>query len=380
MFCMNCGQQLPDGAKFCLNCGTPQGAVSPTGTTQSETINLDGMHTFVPAMCPNCNAHMKVDTTSKVARCDTCGTECLVQDAIKTLTVRGNIQVGNATINVSGTNTDGLLQRVEIMLGDGDFDGAMSKCDTILDSEPTNGRVYFYMLMSNLNCRKRSDLTAQKEPFDGNQYYLKAMQYGDPELKNELQGYINAINAREEEENNAKLKNPKTGDEIYFGTKNGRIWWKILSVRDRMILIISKNNITMNNIASKPYHRPNEKITWAECTLRKWLNSDFINGYFTPAEQSRILPCQLNNDNNPKYKTPGGVPTTDKAFLLSINEANTLFANYQARANGSFWWLRSPGRSPSHAARVSESGWVDTYGDDVISYYGVRPAMWIQLD
>ena len=155
MFCMNCGQQLPDGAKFCLNCGTPQGAVSPTGTTQSETINLDGMHTFVPAMCPNCNAHMKVDTTSNVARCDTCGTECLVQDAIKTLTVRGNIQVGNATINVSGTNTDGLLQRVEIMLGDGDFDGAMSKCDTILDSDPTNGRVYFFMLMSDLGCRRK---------------------------------------------------------------------------------------------------------------------------------------------------------------------------------------------------------------------------------
>ena len=69
----------------------------------AETINLDGMHTFVPAMCPNCNAHMKVDTSYKIARCNTCGTECLVQDAIKTLTIKGNVQVGNATINVSGT-------------------------------------------------------------------------------------------------------------------------------------------------------------------------------------------------------------------------------------------------------------------------------------
>ena len=241
MFCMNCGQQLPDGAKFCLNCGTPQGAVSPTGTTQSETINLDGMHTFVPAMCPNCNAHMKVDTTSNVARCDTCGTECLVQDAIKTLTVRGNIQVGNATINVSGTNTDGLLQRVEIMLGDGDFSGAMSRCDTILDTDPTNGRVYLYMLMSQLCCRRRNNLADQKTAFDDNQYYLKAMQYGDPELRNELQGYINSINAR----NN----NPEIGDEIHFGTNNGqRIWWKVLSVRDHTALIISSKII-----CEKPY-------------------------------------------------------------------------------------------------------------------------------
>ena len=48
----------------------------------------------------------------------------------------------NYNIYVSGTNTDSLLQRVEIMLGDGDFGGAMSKCDTILDSDPTNGNVY----------------------------------------------------------------------------------------------------------------------------------------------------------------------------------------------------------------------------------------------
>ena len=26
MFCMNCGKVLPDGAKFCMYCGTPLGA------------------------------------------------------------------------------------------------------------------------------------------------------------------------------------------------------------------------------------------------------------------------------------------------------------------------------------------------------------------
>lgn len=367
MFCMNCGQQLPDGAKYCLQCGTPQGAVSPTGTTQAETINLDGMHTFVPALCPNCSAHMKVDSSAKVAHCDSCGTECLVQDAIKALTVRGNVQVGSATINVSGTNTDSLLQRVEIMLGDGDFGGAMSKCDTILDSDPTNGRVYFYMLMSNLNCRKGSDLTAQKAPFDCNQYYLKAMQYGDPELKNELQGYINVINQRLGE----KQKNPKVGDEIYFGNQNGqRIWWKVLRIQDRMALIISSYNICC---------MPNPFITWANCTLRKWLNNDFISGYFTPAEQSRILPCKLNTDNN--NWTPGGVPTTDKVFLLSIDEAFTLFANNQARANGSSWWLRSPGTFTYYAAYVYGGGKISTIGDHGgNSSHGVRPALWLNLN
>ena len=192
---MNCGQQLPDGAKFCMKCGTPQGAVSPqanissTVTTTSETINLDGRHSFVPAICPNCNAHMEVDLSSKIARCKTCGTECLVQDAIKTLNVRENVQVGNATITVNGTNIENLLQRVEIMLSDGDFKGAIEKCDTILDSDPKNGQSYLFMLMADLGCKKRSDLSLQRYLFDNNRYYYKAVQYGNNELKTKLIGY-----------------------------------------------------------------------------------------------------------------------------------------------------------------------------------------------
>ncbi len=395
MFCMNCGQQLPDGAKFCLNCGTPQGSVSPTGSTSSETINLDGSHTFVPAMCPNCNSHMKVDTTSKVAHCPSCGTECLVQDAIKALTVRGNVQVGSATINVSGTNTDSLLQRVEIMLGDGDFGGAMSKCDTILDSDPTNGKVYFYMLMSDLHCRKRNDLASQTIQFDGFPNYIKAMQYGDPELKNELQGYINVINARNEairkeeeeerkkreEERNAKydanLKNPTVGAEIRFGHySNGQsVIWNILRIQNNMLFIISSNII-----CSLPYNQHDGSITWADCTLRKWLNNEFIQSYFTPAERSRIFPYRLNNDKNPEYNTPGGFPTTDKVFLLSIIEANKLFTWDQPRANGAWWWLRSPGGYPGAAANVNGNGEVHTYGYGVRCDLGVRPAMWLKLD
>ena len=40
MICLNCGRQLPDGAKLC-QCGTPQGTVSPTGTTNVSYTNTD---------------------------------------------------------------------------------------------------------------------------------------------------------------------------------------------------------------------------------------------------------------------------------------------------------------------------------------------------
>lgn len=372
MFCMNCGQVLPDGAKFCLNCGTNQGAVSPNASSRTETINLDGTHTFVPAMCPNCSAHMKVDSSSKIAHCDACGTECLVQDAMKALTVKGNVQVGSATINVNGTNTDSLLQRVEIMLADGDFSGAMSKCDTILDSDPTNGKVYFFMLLSDLGCKSRNDLANQPAPFDGNQYYIKAIRYGDDNLKSELLGYISAITDR----NEAKQNNPSVGDIIHYGINNGqKMWWKVLKTQGRMAMII-----TTYNICEMKYHQPYIAITWHDCTLRKWLNNEFYNGYFTQDERAKILPCKLINDNNPNYGTLGGAPTTDKVFLLSINEVNTLFANNQARANGSWWWLRSPGCEPRAVANVESDGEVDASGYRVGSDGGVRPVIWIKLD
>lgn len=353
MFCMHCGQQLPEGAKFCKYCGTPQGSVSPTGITRTEMINLDGTHTFVPAMCPNCNAHMKVDTSSKVARCDSCGTECLVQDAIKTL-----------TIYVSSTNTDSLLQRVEIMLGDGDFDGAMSKCDTILDFNPTNGKVYYYMLLANLKCKNKSDLANQPSAFDNNQYYIKAIQYGDDNLKSELLGYTSVLSTRDK----AKLKDPKIGDEIYFGTINGqKILWKVLKIQERMALIISNECIIY-----LPYDKQYGNIAWNNCTLRAWLNNDFLNGSFTQAERTQIQPYELNNTSR-----QGNIPTTDMVFLLSEWEARGLFSDEKAMANGSRWWLRSNG---GLAATNSDGKVVYPGNPACLNNNGVRPAMWIKFE
>ncbi len=397
MFCMNCGQQLPDGAKFCMKCGTPQGAVSPVETTQAETINLDGAHTFVPAMCPNCNAHMNVDSSSKIARCANCGTECLVQDAIKTLSVKGNVQVGSATINVSGTNTDSLLQRVEIMLADGDFRGAMTKCDTILDSDPTNGKVYFYMLLADLRCRNKDELISQTKPFDDNPYYIKVFQYGDNIIKTELHGYIIEIKRRNEENERLRekrleeslkkrLKTIRIGDELVFGTFNGLpMKWTVLNIQDHMAFIIKDDVL---NEGPRPYHRGyGEDITWSDCTLRKWLNNEFYNESFEKAEKIRILPCKNINDDNPKFKTSGGVPTIDKIFLLSIHEAEIFLKNDKVKTiSKASWWLRSPGGYQKYAADannygvnfmgagVHECGYGDQYG------FFVRPVMWIKLD
>lgn len=381
MFCMNCGQKLPDGAKFCLNCGTPQGAVSPSGTTQTETIGLDGTHTFVPAMCPNCNANMRVDTSLKVVRCNTCGTECLVQDAIRSLTVRGNIQVENSTINVSGTNIDSLLKRVEIMIEDDEFKEAKSKCNTILDLDPTNGKVYFYLLLADMYCCSGKSLVRSlRGPFDRRDYYSKTMKYADSELKKELQDYTDKYYAILDD----NLKNPRVGAVILFGHNDygQSAFWEILQILDDKLLII-----WYEEPISKEYHDRRENITWADCTLREWLNKEFIQGHFTPEEQARILPCKHNNANSSEFNTPGGVPTTDKVFLLSIDEVKPLtlrargggyYSGWGTFCSSSRWWLRSPGPSFSNSSAAYVDYRHQIRDQLVYEKADVFPALWLK--
>ena len=48
-FCMNCGKELPNGAKFCLECGTKLGDIKENQTAKRETTYEGTIY-----RCPNC--------------------------------------------------------------------------------------------------------------------------------------------------------------------------------------------------------------------------------------------------------------------------------------------------------------------------------------
>ena len=198
-----------------------------------------------------------------------------------------------------------------------------------------------------------------------------------------------------------KLKVAKAGDYVFFGeyeqdnnTANGKedIEWLVLEVKDGKALVISKYALDC-----KQYNTSYMDVTWETCTLRKWLNNDFINAAFSAEEKAMIPTVTVSADKNPAFSTNPGNVTQDQLFLLSITEANKYFSSDSARrckptdyavANGAWesdngncwWWLRSPGDTQDCAATVNivgdvrESGSVVS-GDD----YAVRPAMWIDL-
>ena len=154
--------------------------------------------------------------------------------------------------------------------------------------------------------------------------------------------------------------------------------------------------LTKEGIACRPYHEEFEEVTWEKCSLRSWLNGEFLNG-FTDEERAMILKTRVKNLDNPDYDTPGGNDTEDLAFLLSIEEARHFFKNDENRicipgkeaieegvfvAGGAcLWWLRSPGGSRGSAACVYAGGFVSSPGFIVYPFsYGVRPALWVNLE
>ena len=199
-----------------------------------------------------------------------------------------------------------------------------------------------------------------------------------------------------------KLKVAKVGDYVFFGayeqdnnTSNGKedVEWLVLEIKDGKTLVISQYALDC-----KQYNTSFTDVTWETCTLRKWLNNDFINAAFSADEKAMIPTITVSADKNPEYSTNPGNATQDRVFLLSITEANKYFSSDSARqckptdyavANGAWesnsgicwWWLRSPGYSQGRAANVYSGG--DGYGDgDWVNDdgYAVRPALWIDLN
>ncbi|MED9782204.1 MAG: S-layer homology domain-containing protein [Peptococcaceae bacterium] len=201
--------------------------------------------------------------------------------------------------------------------------------------------------------------------------------------------------------------------------------WRVLSNANGQLFLLSDQNLDVFQ-----YHTDDESVTWEKSTMRFWLNGygasentggdsgtdytndNFINTAFSSGEQGAIAQTYVYNatqsdgssNPNPSYGTSGGENTTDKIFLLSIEEANN--SSYFPNGNDSristntayvagggkiggnvygvgeddYWWLRSPGTSDNFAASVPNRGSVSSYGayvDD--ARHAVRPAFHLDL-
>lgn len=187
------------------------------------------------------------------------------------------------------------------------------------------------------------------------------------------------------------------------------IEWIVLDhdEENNRVLLLSKYGLDTKPFNNKKY----AVVPWDSCTLRTWLNGEFLNSAFSAEEQSAILVTDVDNSAAQGFsvwKKKGGKNTKDRIFLLSYAEANLYLdvdrentKNVKARvaptdyaiAQGAginksmktedgkpagWWWLRSPGYGRD-AAGVNVKG--SLHGGNVNSNEAiVRPAFWLDLE
>jgi hypothetical protein len=194
------------------------------------------------------------------------------------------------------------------------------------------------------------------------------------------------------------------------------IEWIVLDVVDGenpRALLLSKYGLD-----AKQYNHRYEPITWEECSLRRWLNNEFLKTAFDAKEQDAILLTEVDNSPEQGYiewaDVVSGNDTQDMVFLLSCAEAKKYLdvtpenkQNIKARVaptpyaiaqsaweNNKYltadgepagrWWLRSPGRYEYRAAHVIGNGSLqNSHVSAAADHYGggvARPAIWVDLN
>lgn len=101
----------------------------------------------------------------------------------------------------------------------------------------------------------------------------------------------------------------------------GRYEWYVLDRQADRALILTKNVIE-----KRAYHSQEAEVTWETCDMRKYLNSEFYDS-FSASDRERIIEVINETNDNPWYGTSGGNPTTDKVFLLSLEEVVQYFGD-----------------------------------------------------
>ncbi len=98
-------------------------------------------------------------------------------------------------VETSNSTVTPLIERVFLFLEDSDWRNASDYCEKVLDQDPKNAYAYLGKLMVDLKVTIRSGLAQLSEPFGANNNYAKLIRFADPDLKSEIEGYLNKVQA-----------------------------------------------------------------------------------------------------------------------------------------------------------------------------------------
>lgn len=181
-------------------------------------------------------------------------------------------------------------------------------------------------------------------------------------------------------------------DGFYSNGEETIEWIVIARDRDNHALLLSRYCLD-----ALPYNEDGGDVTWEDSSIRAWLNGEFLESAFGGDPNGFICTAECKTKDG-RSGTDGGENTTDRIFLLAVDEVTQYFpkessrrapvteyakeqgAEYDKNGNG-WWWLRTPGKTQDMAAGVHTAGGVNYDGRDVDrTDLCIRPALWLDLN
>lgn len=166
------------------------------------------------------------------------------------------------------------------------------------------------------------------------------------------------------------LKNGELGEVVHYAQMD----WRVLEIQEDKVLLLKDHAL-----GSTPFNNISDNVGWKDSTVRTWLNTTFLEENFFPDEISGIIDTDVVTEADPYNNiSEEQVITTDKLFLLSVDEVNKY--TDQIHTTKTCWWLRTPGTHEGSQAFVLQNKEIMDYGYDVAcDQISVKPAIWVSL-
>ncbi|MGN1207677.1 MAG: hypothetical protein ACI4SP_05200 [Eubacteriales bacterium] len=148
------------------------------------------------------------------------------------------------TVSSTAAVTDiPLIVRARLALESGDWNGAYTYCEQILDADPECGDAYFFELLAAHRCRNENALIQSASPIDDEPNFHRAVRFSSEERKQTLMKYAAVISQRAKTVNAAQEGQAKQAHDKE--KRNSIIWVAFLfvcAIAYFVALVITRGN------------------------------------------------------------------------------------------------------------------------------------------
>lgn len=171
------------------------------------------------------------------------------------------------------------------------------------------------------------------------------------------------------------------GEKIYFGKYNGfPLTWTVVAVRDGYAVLacdtaVAKKQYNEDFGSERPDSRGWHYNEWPACSLRTWLNEEFI-GAFSEDELSVMKKATVPNAGLFKVEAV----TADFVYILSSREMEAAVEagwDKEGKLRAGSFWLRGSAAGNGNDAQGYNIEIVAGYSN-IVNSHDIIPVIWVQ--